>query len=427
MISNYQQAIDFLYRQLPMFQRVGAVAYKKDLTNTLRLCEVLGNPQTKLKCVHIAGTNGKGSSSHMLASILQDAGFKTGLYTSPHLRHFTERIRMDGIPVAPAFVTDFVQRMQSAIKQIQPSFFELTVAMALHYFEQHAVDVAVIETGLGGRLDSTNVITPEVSLITNIGWDHMDLLGDTLPAIAGEKAGIIKPHIPVVISERQAAVEHVFEECATVRKAPLTFASDVYTASLRDSELDIYRHGSLQHQISDFPLLGAYQQKNVVGVLMTVDVLRSRGWAIHDDNMTRGLQRVILNTGLKGRWQVLGSRPLVVCDTGHNADGLREVVSQIKKQRFKKLFMVVGMVKDKDITKSLAELPRQAHYVFCQAQLPRALPAAELANAASAFGLVGEVCPAVNKALARARQQAEEEDMIFVGGSTFVVAELEQL
>lgn len=431
MFESYEPVVEYLYNSLPMFQRIGAAALKPDLSNTIRLCAALDHPEKKFKSVHIAGTNGKGSSSHMIASILQEAGYVTGLYTSPHLKEFTERIRLNGTQVPRAFVVDFVNRIKPQIEIIKPSFFELTVAMAFDYFAQSGVDIAVIETGLGGRLDSTNVITPMVSLITNIGWDHKDLLGDTLEKIAFEKAGIIKAGVPVVVSERQAEIDTVFLRHSAQLNSALRFASDHYDIKKRREQgsqgIDVIKDGvSILHQV-ELPLLGDYQQKNVAGVLATIDVLREAGMVIKPDQIVNGLKRVIVNTHLKGRWQVLSQRPLMVCDTGHNVDGIREIVLQIGTYDYNHLYMVLGFVKDKDIGPVLEMLPKEATYYFCQAHLPRALPAVDLMNAAEAVGLRGAVIPDVNAAIGEAVRRATPNDFIFVGGSNFVVAEIENL
>lgn len=428
MFTSYSDAVQYLYANLPMFQRVGAAALKKDLTNTLKLCAALGNPHQKFKSVHIAGTNGKGSTAHMLASILQSSGYRTGLYTSPHLKEFTERIKINGAEVTQAFVVEFVNRVKPLIEAIQPSFFEITVAMAFQYFSEEKVDIAVIEVGLGGRLDSTNVITPEVSVITNIGWDHKDLLGNTLQQIAGEKAGIIKPSVPVVVSERQPEVEKVFTEKSNTVGSPLFFASDHYSAENGKADtLTVLKDQLPVYPSVKLPLRGAYQKQNVAGVVKAVEILREKGFTISDSAVRQGFEKVMVQTGLKGRWQVLGERPLVVCDTGHNIDGIRYVVQQLKTLPCDKLHMVIGMVKDKDITEVLSVLPKEAAYYFCQAKLPRALDAGELAQRASACGLTGCVVPDVNDAKNKARQNAGASDVIFIGGSTFVVAELEEL
>jgi len=423
---NYQQTLDYLYASLPEFQRVGAAAYKADLTNTIALCEALGNPQTKFKSVHVAGTNGKGSSSHMLAAVLQSAGYKTGLYTSPHLKEFTERIKINGIEASKEFVVDFVKRMNPVLEEIKPSFFETTVAMAFDYFVQQKVDIAVIEVGLGGRLDSTNVITPEVSLITNISWDHMNLLGDTLKRIAGEKAGIIKPNVPVIISERQREVENVFIDKASDAKSSITFATDKYSIQvLADGTFEV-KSGSKKN-VYQLELKGNYQQKNLGGVLAVLEELEKKGFRVAPSNVSEGLQKTVQLTGLKGRWQKLNDQPLMICDTGHNEAGIREVLDQINGQKFNRLHIVLGMVKDKDISSVLMSLPKSARYYFCEAKILRALPAEELKEKAGAFGLEGEVVKDVNEAIGRARKNALSNDMIFIGGSTFVVAEIENL
>jgi len=429
--STYEDVLAYLYASIPMFQRVGASAYKGDLTNTIRLCEAAGNPQLKFKSVHVAGTNGKGSTSHMLASVLQQAGYKTGLYTSPHLKSFTERIRLNGHEITKQFVIDFVNRMQSSIEAIRPSFFEVTVVMAFDYFVSQHIDVAVIEVGLGGRLDSTNVVTPELSVITNIGWDHMDLLGDTLERIAWEKAGIIKKNVPVVISEKQKEVESVFVESAAGNNAPVFFATDDYTVKWQTGQrmplMDAWRRGIKFMENVSLPLQGYYQQQNVAGVLKAIELLNDAGFSIDHNTILAGLNNVITNTHLKGRWQKLGERPLMICDTGHNIDGMQQLVRQIHDQSFDKLYMVIGMVKDKDITKVLDLLPKEASYYFCQADLPRALDAELLAEQARKAGLTGTVVRDVNEAIRAARSRASESDFIFIGGSTFVVAEIENL
>ena len=429
--TEYQATLQYLYLHLPMYQRIGASAYKEDLTNTLNLCEALRNPHKKFKSVHVAGTNGKGSSSHMMAAILQSAGYKTGLYTSPHLKEFTERIKINGQEVRQEFVVDFVSRIKPILEIIQPSFFETTVAMAFDYFALEKVDIAVIEVGLGGRLDSTNVITPLVSLITNIGYDHMDLLGKTLPQIASEKAGIIKPFVPVVISERQKEVESVFIKKATEENAPIFFSTDFYQLKEKrgseDRVYDVYREKELVFENLECQLKGFYQSKNIPGVLMTLDKLKEQGFSIPEEATRKGIGQVISLTGLKGRWQKINDRPLVICDTGHNVDGIRAVVEQIQATPHKKLHMILGMVKDKDIGAILHLFPKEAFYYFCQAKIPRALPAGELAVKAGAVGLQGTVIGDVNEAIRRAKASASEDDLIFVGGSTFVVAEVDNL
>ena len=426
LISSYSQAVEFLYQNLPMYQRVGAVAYKADLANTIQLCEALGNPQHSFKSVHVAGTNGKGSSSHMLAAVLQCAGYKTGLYTSPHLKNFTERIRINGNEIDQAFVIDFVNRIQPSIDKIQPSFFEITVAMAFDYFAQQKVDIAVVEVGLGGRLDSTNVITPLVSLITNISWDHMNLLGDTLPKIAFEKAGIIKKEVPVVVSESQDSIKEVFIQKSKSESSSITFADQKYevVGEGNGKFTATKENATLSYQLD---LKGAYQQKNLAGVLATLDQLKNTGFTISDKAIEKGLSNTITFTGLKGRWQKLNDNPLTICDTGHNEAGVQEILKQINQQKFKKLWIVWGMVNDKDVSKILSMLPTGAYYFFCQANIPRAMDANELFLKAKEVGLMGEVIVDVNNAIRQAHERATPNDMIFIGGSTFVVAEIENL
>lgn len=417
-----------MYNNLPMFQRLGAAAIKHDLNNTLKLCELLGNPHRAFKSIHVAGTNGKGSVCHLLASVLQTAGYKTGLYTSPHLKEFTERIKVNGEHVSKAYVVDFVNRIRPAIDDIRPSFFEITVAMAFDYFERAGVDVAVIETGLGGRLDSTNVITPVLSVITNISWDHKDILGDSLQAIAEEKAGIIKRGVPVVISERQSEVQDVFVEKARMQSSEIFFASDEYGVDehAEQGTMDVVRAGKVALSSINLPLKGIYQQRNIPGVVKAIELLRS-DFAIDDRQLKDGLEGVVRNTGLKGRWQVLQRNPLVVCDTAHNEGGIREVLREIARQQFDRLFVVIGMVKDKDLKQVLSLLPVDAVYYFCEAKLPRALDAHELQLMAGALGLKGEVVRDVNAAKKRALSRAGANDLVFIGGSTYVVAELEDL
>jgi dihydrofolate synthase / folylpolyglutamate synthase len=430
-VSNYQQALDYLYQNLPMFHRVGAAALKPDLTNTIQLCNGLNNPERNFPSIHVAGTNGKGSTCHMLASILQSAGYKTGLFTSPHLKDFTERIRVNGKELTHDFVIDFINLLHTRIQAIKPSFFEMTVAMAFQYFSSENVDIAVIEVGLGGRLDSTNVINPVVSVITSIGWDHKELLGNTLPEIAREKAGIIKDQTPVVISERQESVEKVFITKAREHQAPLVFASDRYKASFTRLgaavTCSVWKDGRPFLENVDVPLQAKYQEKNLPGVLQAIETLNSRGFQIGNEQIRHGLEHVILQTNLKGRWQKLNSRPLVICDTGHNIDGVQEVVRQIRGYNYSKLHIVWGMVKDKDTAGILSVLPKDASYYFCEAKIPRALDATTLCRQAAAAGLRGLVIADVNEALSAALQAAAGDDFIFIGGSTFVVAEIEGL
>ncbi|RIW14581.1 bifunctional folylpolyglutamate synthase/dihydrofolate synthase [Algoriphagus lacus] len=429
---DYRETLDYLYNSLPMFQRVGASAFKKDLSNTVALCAHLGNPEKKFKSIHIAGTNGKGSTSHTLAAILQAAGYKTGLYTSPHLKSFTERIRIDGLEIIESAVVQFVAENKMFLDELKPSFFEMTVGMAFWYFEQQKVDIAVIEVGMGGRLDSTNVIAPELCVITNIGYDHMQFLGETLPEIAGEKAGIIKPDVPVVISQSQEETTPVFLAKAAEMEAPIVFADQIWKVDKRQNfenagvaRFEVEYKGNTQEL--DFGLLGDYQRYNLPGILEAVVQLKSQGWKISDQALQTGLAQVTQLTGLKGRWQILGEKPTIIADTGHNEPGIRQILAQLETYSFAQLWMVIGMVQDKDVSKILALLPKDAHYVFCQADLPRALAANLLAEKAAVYGLQGEIIPNVNEALNFARKNAESDDLIFVGGSTFVVAEIDDL
>jgi dihydrofolate synthase/folylpolyglutamate synthase len=408
---NYQQTLDYLFSALPMYQRIGNSAFKKDLTNTLMLCEALGNPQNEFKSIHIAGTNGKGSSSHMIASVLQSAGYKVGLYTSPHLKSFTERIRINGRPISEEGVVDFVARLKPTIDQVQPSFFEMTVAMAFDYFRNEEVDVAVIEVGLGGRLDSTNIITPEISLITNIGFDHMDMLGDTLEKIAFEKAGIIKDSVPVVIGETQTETRSVFLKIVKERNANITFA-DQFGLNWQEYDLDLF---------------GSYQQKNIKGVLVTLNKLKNLGWKITEENIKEGLAEVRSKTGLKGRWQQLAESPLIICDTGHNKEAFDYIIPQIEATPYQQLFMVLGFVNDKKLDELIPKLPKGAHFVFCEAKVPRAMKLDQIKTLTEPFALNAEYVLDVNEAIQLAKSKANKDDMIYIGGSTFVVAEIEDL
>lgn len=426
---NYKQTIDYLYSKLPMFTRVGAVAFKKDLHNIKVMCNKLDNPQNNFKSVHVGGTNGKGSTSHMLAAIFQQAGYKTGLYTSPHLKDFRERIRINGEMVSQTFVTDFVAQQQNLIEEISPSFFEVTVAMAFAYFAAEKVDIAIVEVGLGGRLDSTNIITPDLSVITNISLDHTNILGNTLPEIAAEKAGIIKPGIPVVIGEKQTETENVFLKKAAETGSQIVFAdqelnaidterkNEFLTATVVNAQTILYPHLELD-------LNGFYQLKNVLTVLQSVSVLRNKGYHLTDEAIYTALKNVKNLTGLQGRWQKLAEHPLVICDTGHNLAGINEVIQNIRNTPFEKLHMIIGMVKDKDINGVLALLPKSASYYFCHPELERALPSSELAAQAKAHGLIGQTFETVADALQAAKNKAGTKDLIFIGGSTFVVAEV---
>jgi dihydrofolate synthase/folylpolyglutamate synthase len=436
---NYQETIQYLYTQLPMFTRDGASAFKNDLTNTLELCKRLGNPQYQFKSVHIAGTNGKGSTSHMLAAILQTAGYKTGLYTSPHLKDFRERIRINGQMISEQTVIDFVADHHIDFDEIAPSFFEMTVALAFDAFAKERVDIAIVEVGLGGRLDSTNVITPLLSVITNIGWDHMNMLGNTLQLIASEKAGIIKPGIPVIVGEYQPEIAQVFIDKAQQENSSIRFASDEWTIEgkskvesqkSRDTIAELItvhiqnRNLELKTYDLELDLTGTYQLKNLKTVLSAVEELRGQGFTITDDHIITALQQVKTLTGLHGRWEVLNIQPLTICDTGHNPDGIQEVVKNIAAVDYHHLHFVIGMVNDKDITKVLTMLPTDATYYFCKPDIPRGLDAETLKQQAKGFGLHGDAYPSVKQALQSAQQQARDNDLVFVGGSTFVVAEV---
>jgi len=426
---NYQQTLEYLFTRLPMFSRIGAAAYKADLGNTIRLCESLGNPQHKFKAVHIAGTNGKGSTSHMLAAILQTAGYKTGLYTSPHLKDFRERIKINGEMVSEEFVISFTEQMQPLVEEIEPSFFEITVAMAFEYFAEQAVDIAIIETGLGGRLDSTNIITPELSVITNIGLDHMNLLGNSLEEIAFEKAGIIKPHIPVVVGEVLHETLPVFEKTATEKDATLSIASQkrqLQNWKWEKNELivEVSEEHHTDHKIYHLDLPGIYQTKNLLGVLEACSQLQSKGWSINDKMIHQGLSQTKKLTGLHGRWETLHHSPQVVIDVAHNVDGIKQLVQQIEMTDHRDLHIILGMVKDKDVENVLSLLPKNARYYFTKAQIPRALPEDELAYKALLAGLKGNYYGNVDAALAIAGEKAHKNDLIIICGSVFLVGEV---
>ncbi|WGH76990.1 bifunctional folylpolyglutamate synthase/dihydrofolate synthase [Tenacibaculum tangerinum] len=400
---TYEQVLDWMFAQLPMYQRQGQTAFKKDLTNIIAFCNELGNPQQKFKTIHVGGTNGKGSTSHMIASILQEAGYKVGLYTSPHLKSFTERIRINGEEISREAVVEFIEKNKAFLEKQRLSFFEMTVGMAFEEFASQKVDIAVIEVGLGGRLDSTNIITPEVSVITNIGLDHTQFLGETLPEIAFEKAGIIKKNVPVVIGERQKETEEVFVMKANECNAPIVFASD-----------------TKQHYKTD--LLGDYQQNNVTTAVTTIHQLKE--FTISEENITNGLLHVVSNTNLKGRWQVLQEHPKVICDTAHNKEGLLYTLKQLEKEKYKQLHIVLGVVSDKNLNEVLPLFPKKASYYFCKPNIPRGLFVDKLKEQADVFSLKGKVFDSVNQAFEKAKNNASEEDVIYVGGSTFVVAEV---
>lgn len=431
-MTSYQEVLDYLYSQLPMFQRNGPAAYKDNLDNTIQLDSMFGHPHRSFKTVHVAGTNGKGSVSHMLASVFQDAGYKTGLYTSPHLKDFRERIRVNGEMISEEAVVQFTGNYlkKNETKKLEPSFFELTVSMAFDYFRTMQVDIAVIEVGLGGRLDSTNIITPEVSVITNISFDHMALLGDTLPKIAGEKAGIIKTGIPVVVGESSAVTDQVFQEAARKAHTLIDFADQEYQANYSmlttngKQSLNIEKNEIVFYHDLQIDLLGIYQRHNVPTVLKTIDILNEKGWDLSEKSIRSGLKNTIQNTGLLGRWQIIGNNPLVICDTGHNPAGIRIVMEQINQTVFKELHMIIGMVNDKDQNEVLSLLPKNAHYYFTKASIPRATEPEVLASQAIRFGLKGNCYNTVREAVSAALANADKNDLVFIGGSNFVVAEV---
>lgn len=426
---NYQDALDFLYQSLPMFQRVGKTAFKKDLSNTIKFCDYLDNPHRKFKSVHVAGTNGKGSSAHSIAAVLQSAGYKTGLYTSPHLKSFTERIKIDGEAIGEREVTEFVDKNRTFIDDLKPSFFETTVVMAFDHFAKKEVDIAVIEVGLGGRLDSTNVIRPLISVITNIGLDHTDLLGDTLPQIAMEKAGIIKPDVPVVISESQEEIAYVFEKKALECNARLYQADREYLSESDDgASFTIQRsNGEVLYSSLAFDLKGSYHIKNIPGVIKTIDLLRNSNFIIPEKAVIDGLSSTAAITGLKGRWQLLRKNPTTICDIAHNETGIKPIVKFIQEQQFPGVHIVWGMVKDKNTSNILELLPSDASYYFCHANVPRALPSGDLAENARTCGLSGKTYNNVNTAISAALRSADKDDFVFIGGSTFIVAEIDGL
>ncbi len=411
-----------------MFHRIGAAAYKADLKNTIELCNSLGNPQNSFKSLHIAGTNGKGSTSHLLAAVLQKAGYNTALYTSPHLKDFRERIRINGEMIPEKVVVDFVNEHKSSFEKIDLSFFEWCVGLAFDYFAKEKVDIAIIETGLGGRLDSTNIITPELSIITNISYDHMQLLGDTLEKIATEKAGIIKRFVPVIIGERQIEIQNVFTEHAKKLNSPLTFAEDIIQTEVITNEengimFNVFMDKKILYSDLKLNLHGNYQQKNITTVLCAIEHLKISGWKISESHVRDAFSHVQELTGLMGRWQKLSDAPLIICDVGHNKAGIEFIVQQISQCKFEKLHMVIGVVNDKDVSGILELLPANASYYFCKANIPRALDAEELKNLAKAYNLNGNAYESVSKAISAAKSNSSLSDMIFIGGSTFVVAE----
>lgn len=405
-MKTYKETVDWMFQQLPMYQRVGKTAFKKDLSNTLKLAEYLEHPENGFKSIHVGGTNGKGSVSHMLASIFQAAGYKTGLYTSPHLKDFRERIMINGSVIPQKEVIHFIEENQNFLAFNRLSFFEMTVGMAFEYFKQEKVDIAIIEVGMGGRLDSTNIITPELSVITNIGLDHTAFLGDTLAEIASEKAGIIKDNIPVVIGEKQEETEEVFRRKADETHSQITFASDFKTPTYHTD------------------LKGSYQRKNLKTVLAAIKVMREKGWELPEEAVINGLNNVKLHTGFQGRWDILREKPKVICDTAHNAEGLKLVMKQLRKENFQHLHIVLGVVNDKDLSKVLPLFPKDAQYYFCKPNVPRGLDAEVLKKEADKFGLSSKAYKTVQKAYFAAEEVALDEDLIFIGGSNFTVAEV---
>ncbi len=429
---NYTQTLEYLFSQLPMYQRVGAAAYKANLDNTYAMLDILDNPHNNLRSVHVAGTNGKGSVAHMVASILQEAGYKTGLYTSPHLKDFRERIKINGRMVPEQYVVGFVEKYKAGFESINPSFFEMTVGMAFKYFEDEKVDIAVIETGMGGRLDSTNVITPEIAVITNISFDHMQYLGDTIEKIAAEKSEIIKPGIPVIIGETQPGSDEVFLDKAKAHHASITFADKNFAVE----SIEEIVHGKIKYRITVnylsspylqdiiLPITGYYQFKNLITALQAIETMNSTAFKIFKGHIKSGIENVIENTGILGRWQVLSEKPLTICDIGHNLDGIKMILQQLKSVQYEHLHFVLGMVNDKDSGKILRLLPTNATYYFCKADIPRGLDQDILADKASGSGLTGKAYRSVADAFNNARSHAQTNDLIFIGGSTFVVAEM---
>lgn len=427
---TYEQTIHYLYRKLPLYSQLGIRAYKADLTNTLALCEMMGNPQNKIKTIHIAGTNGKGSVSHILSAIFQQCGYKTGLYTSPHLKDFRERIKVNGKMISKKFVSYFVQKTKSFSEQINPSFFELTFVMALQYFAEQHTDIALIETGLGGRLDSTNVITPQLSVITNISYDHTDILGNTLDKIAFEKAGIIKNNVPVVIGETTDETKNVFIAKANECNSPIVFAEEQFKVvktkfNNHSLEVELKNNSSGKNNSFKLDLNGIYQQKNLRTVLTAIDVLK-KTFSLQDENISYALSHVKKLTGLHGRWEIIHHSPLVVLDVAHNADGIEQVTKQINTTKHHCLHIIFGMVKDKDPQPVLALLPKNATYYFTKAHIPRALSEDELMQKAAAYQLYGNTYASVNEALKAALTRSLHDDLIIVCGSVFVVGEVDK-
>ena len=430
---NYQQTLDYLYSQLPMFSRIGSAAYKTDLHNSIALCNSIGNPHQKYKTIHVAGTNGKGSTSHMLAAILQQAGYKIGLYTSPHIKDFRERIRVNGEKIAQKFVVDFTERTKSITKEIEPSFFEMTVAMAFEYFAEQHVDFAVIETGLGGLLDSTNIITPILSVITNIGYDHQNILGNTLEEISTQKAGIIKENVPVVIGETLPVTKPIFITTALTKKASIQFAEENFITSFIDSEgeLLLCNVKDVAENVTEkfrCGLSGIYQAKNICTVLATVKELRKLDINISEAALHSGIERVKEITGLRGRWEILQQHPTIIADVAHNKDGIQQVIDQLNTNYpTNQLHFVLGFVKDKDVENVLKLFPDDAKYYFTNAHIPRAMPNTELQQKAANAGLAGECFETVDDAVNAAKHHAAKTDVIMICGSFFIIAESELL
>jgi dihydrofolate synthase/folylpolyglutamate synthase len=433
---TYQETIDYLYSLLPVFHRDGEKAFKGDLTNILKISEYLGNPHLKFKSIHVAGTNGKGSTSHYLSAILQSAGYKTGLYTSPHLKDYAERFRINGVSIEKASIVTFVQKHKRFFEELKPSFFELSVGIAFDFFAKEKVDIAVIEVGLGGRLDSTNIITPELSVITNIGFDHINILGDTFTKIANEKAGIIKANVPVIISEYDEETKLVFIEKAHLSQSKVYFASEnlkVIEKECQSTKLvvdvflvEIGKETLLFRDLSS-QLIGKYQLKNISGVIQSIRVLNEIGYKITNAAIQNGISNVVDLTGLKGRWQMLSKSPLTICDTGHNEHGLKSVLQQISNLPVKQKYFILGFVKDKNIEEILELFPKEGIYFFCQADNPRVMPSENLVKIAESHGIQGYSILNVNKALEYVTNLANIDDFIYVGGSTYVVAELDNI
>jgi dihydrofolate synthase / folylpolyglutamate synthase len=427
---TYNETLEWLFNQLPMYQREGKAAYKDNLDNTLALDAYFHHPHKKFRSIHIAGTNGKGSVSHMLASVLQQAGYKVGLYTSPHLKDFRERIKINGEMISENHVVDFIEQHQPIFEKIQPSFFEMTVALAFDFFAQKNIDIAVVEVGMGGRLDSTNIIQPELSVITNIGLDHTQFLGDTLEKIAKEKAGIIKEKTPVIVGETHSEIQEMFTEIAKQKNAEIQFADQKYFINYAMQSVDFKQvfniedaYGKIAFRNLTLDLLGAYQQKNLLTALTVIKKLQKLAMNIRETHLYQGMSNVIKNTGLLGRWQVLNHHPLTIADTGHNIEGLTYTIDQIKQTPHKRLHFVFGVVNDKNIDTILKILPKNAVYYFTRANIPRALDENVLAEKAKSAGFTGDTYPGVQIALQNAKKNASDNDLIFIGGSTFVVAE----